>query len=155
MTWQGKYIIFLRNEMVSEAYMKILTGLVTFNPDINRLRENLSTVVVQDTDVLIFDNGSTIQKDIEGLASEMGCKIHSVDGNRGIAYGLRYIMDYALKNDYDWVLSLDQDSVSNKDLIQTYKKYADAPQVGAMTCEIKDRNFITINKLNFGGVSAG
>lgn len=131
--------------------MKILTGLVTFNPDMNRLRENLSTVVVQDTDVLIFDNGSTIQKDIAGLASEMGCKIHSVDGNRGIAYGLRYIMDYALKNNYDWVLSLDQDSVSNKDLIQTYKKYADAPQVGAMTCEIKDRNFITINKLNFGG----
>lgn len=134
--------------MVVEC-MNILTGLVTFNPDINRLRENLSTIVIQDTDILIFDNGSANFSDISNLASELGCKIYSSEKNKGIAYGLRYIMDYAVKYYYDWVLSLDQDSVLNKNLIQKYKKYVSDPHIGAMTCDIRDRNFEEISEQAF------
>lgn len=121
--------------------MKILTGLVTFNPDIDRLQENLSAIVSQDTDILIFDNGSKNFNEIENLASSLNCKTLSVKKNRGIAYGLKVIMDYAMENDYEWVLSLDQDSVISKKLINKYKAYAGDIRIGAITCYIIDRNF--------------
>ncbi|OUO45674.1 glycosyltransferase [Megasphaera sp. An286] len=131
--------------------MKVLTGIVTFNPDIDRLRENLSAVVVQDTDILIFDNGSINYTDIVSLALELRCRISHVEENKGIAYGLKYIMSYAMQNCYDWVLSLDQDSISNKELINRYKEYIGDPQIGALTCNIKDRNFVEISKPIFEG----
>lgn len=129
--------------------MNILTGLVTFNPDISRLRENLSTIVVQDTDILIFDNGSKNFADIAKLASEFECEIFAAKKNKGIAYGLKYIMDYAIKTHYDWVLSLDQDSIVKKNLIKKYKEYADDSRIGAMTCDIRDRNFNEISEEAF------
>lgn len=91
--------------------MKVLTGIVTFNPSINRLRENLDTIKTHETDLLLFDNRSDNYKDIEELASDAGCVVHRVSENQGTAYGLRHIMEYAARNHYDWVLSLDQDSI--------------------------------------------
>lgn len=129
--------------------MNILTGVVTFNPEINRLRENLNTIIVQDTDILIFDNGSKNFTDVANLASDMGCKVCYTKKNKGIAYGLRYIMDYAVKYHYDWVLSVDQDSILNKDLIKKYSEYTNNPKIGAMTCDIRDRNFREISKQAF------
>lgn len=58
--------------------MNILTGIVTFNPDIDRLRKNISAVVIQDTDILIFDNGSINYADIIDLVSELKCKVQHV-----------------------------------------------------------------------------
>lgn len=129
--------------------MNILTGIVTFNPDIDRLRKNLSTVIIQDTDVLIFDNGSANYTDIANLASKLKCRVSHVNKNEGIAYGLRFIMDYAVQNHYDWVLSLDQDSISSKELIDKYKEHLGNPKVGALTCDIRDRNFVEISEQNF------
>ena len=128
--------------------MNILTGIVTFNPDIDRLRKNISAVVIQDTDILIFDNGSTNYADIIDLVSELKCKVQHVKKNEGIAYGLKYIMDYAAQNHYDWVLSLDQDSIASRELITKYKEYIENPKIGALTCDIKDRNFVEISDSN-------
>lgn len=135
--------------------MKVLTGIITFNPDMDRLKENLSAVTVQDTDILIYDNGSSNSAGIKNLASESGSKIVCMKTNQGIANGLRYIMDYALQHHYDWVLSLDQDSVTNKGLISEYKKYINNPKIGALTCDIRDRNFVEIDKEIFGNGEHG
>lgn len=131
--------------------MKVLTGIVTFNPSITRLRENLDAVKAQETDLLIFDNGSDNYKNIEKLCSDAGCVVHRVNENQGIAYGLRYIMDYAIQNHYDWVLSLDQDSICDTGLIAEYKKYIHNPHIGALTCNIKDRNFVEVGEQIIGG----
>lgn len=129
--------------------MKILTGIVTFNPGLDRLLDNLSTVILQDTDILIFDNGSKNYYEIRNLASKLGCKVWHIEKNKGIAYALKFIMDYAVRNNYEWVLSLDQDSIINKGLINEYKEYSSDPQIGALTCDIRDRNFAETSKLIF------
>jgi rhamnosyltransferase len=60
----------------------------------------------------------------------------------GIAKALRQVMIYSINNKYDWVLTLDQDSIPSKDLIRNYIRYIDTlKNIGAMTCIIKDRNF--------------
>ena len=38
--------------------MKILCGIITYNPSIQRLTENIEAVINQTDHVLIFDNGS-------------------------------------------------------------------------------------------------
>ena len=52
---------------------KVYAGVVTYNPEIKRLKENISSIQNQVTTVLIFDNGSNnvdnIQNLILGLAN--------------------------------------------------------------------------------------
>lgn len=130
--------------MIGSRFMRILTGIVTFNPEIDRLKENLNSIVPQDTDILIFDNGSKNIAEVSELAQKKNCKIISVLQNQGIAFGLKQIMDYAIKNGYEWVLTLDQDSITTTKLIDEYKKYCGDSKVGALTCNIKDRNFFEV-----------
>ena len=129
--------------------MKILTGIVTFNPHLKRLNENIDAIINQDTDILIFDNGSDNRDEIKALAELKKCKIICSKKNNGIAYGLSIIMSYAKKYHYDWVLTLDQDSVASLNLITEYKKYINDPKIGALTCIIRDRNFIEIADKSF------
>ena len=126
--------------------MKVLIGIVTYNPDITRLVDNLSMICSQGDSLLIFDNGSKNHRDIMEKSVKYGAKVLSSVRNKGIAYGLKTIMRYAIKYQYDWVLSLDQDSVADPELIKEYKKYVQYPNVGAMTCIIKDRNFISLKE---------
>ena len=61
--------------MIGSRFMRILTGIVTFNPEIDRLKENLNSIVPQDTDILIFDNGSKNIAEVSELAQKKNCKI--------------------------------------------------------------------------------
>lgn len=55
-------------------------------------------------------------------------------------------MEYASDNGYDWVLTLDQDSVLQPGIIDVYKKAIHrCKQAGMFTCLIKDRNFVDEN----------
>ena len=88
---------------------RILTGIVTYNPDIGRLKQNLETITDQTDELLIIDNASENFSQIKTLAAG---KFIELEKNHGIAYALRRLMDFANKNGYDWVLTLDQDSVA-------------------------------------------
>lgn len=98
--------------------MKVLIGIVEYKPDAERLKACLKSV--SDADTYIVDNS---------------------ENNIGIASALKKIMEYAGENGYEWVLTLDQDSVAAPGLIDEYLKYTDDSTIGALTCIIKDRNF--------------
>ena len=91
---------------------KVYAGVVTYNPEIKRLKENISSIQNQVTTVLIFDNGSNnvdnIQNLILGLANVVFIKSEK---NLGIAAALNRLMLWGYDRGYDWMLSLDQDSV--------------------------------------------
>lgn len=120
--------------------MKILCGIVTFNPNIDRLKENVDAVVNQVDHLLIFDNNSSNINELKEFADYNNISLFCNQNNDGIAHALKYIMQYSIDNKYDWVLSLDQDTVVNNDLIENYKKYTNVENVGAVTCNYKDRN---------------
>jgi len=126
--------------------MKVLTGIITFNPNLKRLKENISAIYPQNTDIIIFDNGSHNKNEIYSIVKQIGCNIICSNDNKGIAYGLKVVMSYAAKYHYDWVLTLDQDSIAKSNLIHEYIKYTYDSQIGALTCIVKDRNFIETKK---------
>lgn len=122
--------------------MKVLAGIVLFNPDINRLKENIDAIYCQVDTVVLVNNGSENFDKIQMLVKEYE-GVRSIDNKRnlGIATALKRMMDFAIREQYDWVLTLDQDSVCQPGLIEKYSHYVDIEKIGILTCNIIDRNF--------------
>lgn len=123
----------------------VVAGIVLYNPDIERLQENLSHIVGQVAKVVCVDNGS---KNIDAvnclLKNYENVEIVYFSQNKGIACALNEIVRYAEKSSFSWVLTLDQDSVCDDSIVQHYRKYIEkneTKRIGCITCFIKDRNF--------------
>ena len=126
---------------------QIVAGVVTYNPEIGRLKENIDALFEQVDSLIIVDNGSENIRDIELICVQRENKkicIIKNENNEGIATALTQIMEFASANSYMWVLTLDQDSVIQAGLISEYISVANAEQnsdVAMFTCLIRDRNF--------------
>lgn len=120
---------------------KILCGIVTYNPDAKRFIECLNGLKSEISDLLVYDNASNNIIDIKNVINKTILKHEIIisNTNQGIATGLKSIMNYAINNSYDYVLTLDQDSIIQKGLIDKYLEYIDNKVIGALTCIIKDR----------------
>ena len=122
--------------------MNFIAGIITYNPDIDRLKENLYAVLKQVDKVLVIDNSSKNIEDVEKFLNDFS-NVYLVKNseNLGVANALNQEAKYALENGYEWLLSLDQDSVIPNGLVDEYKKYINNPEIGMICCKIKDRNF--------------
>lgn len=123
--------------------MKIMAGIVLYNPNIERLIENIQAIITQVDHVVMVDNCS------ENFPSVCSTFAHydnisyiNNTSNYGIAFALKQIMEYGQTCNFDWVLTLDQDSVCQPGLINEYLKWANLDKVGILTCNIIDRSFI-------------
>ena len=100
----------------------ILGAIVTYNPDIERLMENIASVINQVDKLLIFDNHSRNVLEIETKLG-MNILIYKSDQNIGMSGALNYILNYASMNNYEWFLTLDQDSIIVKNCINQYCEF--------------------------------
>ena len=126
--------------------IKYLAGVVTYNPDLVRLTENLTELKKQVDNIVIIDNASKNVSEINYVIESIDERIVLIKNkeNSGIAKALLQIMEYAASNEFDWVLSLDQDSVIKEGLIENYTNAVLDSQnsdVAMFTCLIHDRNF--------------
>ena len=119
----------------------IYAGIVSYNPDLIRLQENINAIYSQIDKLIIVDNNSGNLNDIEHIVMKYkNIILIKNNDNMGIAKALNQIMEIGLNEQADWVLTLDQDSVVSEFLISQYRKYISLPNVGMLTCLIKDRN---------------
>lgn len=124
--------------------MRFIAGIVLYNPDIKRLQENLTAVALQVDRIVLIDNSSANIDTIESILSLYNSAILIKNhDNLGIAKALNQICEYADRNNYEWVLSLDQDSVLKPGLIDAYANYLKKVpnDVAMLTCYVRDRNF--------------
>lgn len=121
----------------------VLAGIVTFNPDKERLLENISAINNQVGKLVIVDNGSDNIDEIEACKTQFPEMIvYKFGNNRGIAAALNRIGEFAVSENYDYFLTLDQDSVVLPGLIDAYQKYLELPKLGLLNCYQTDRNVI-------------
>jgi len=124
----------------------ICVGIITFNPDLKILEQNVEKLECQVNKIIIVDNCSNNFIKIK----RMICKYKKIDiiensDNYGIAVALNVIMKNAKRNGYLWVLTLDQDSMVEEDFISKFK-YLKVPDNVAIMCPyIFDRNRRTID----------
>lgn len=124
--------------------IKSIAGIVLYNPDIGRLKENMSSVCHQVDFIVLVDNASNNNNSIQELAKQYD-SVFLIENKRnmGIAKALNQVMEYAEKKSIDWVLTLDQDSVVPNNLIEEYTKVIENPKIAIVTPNIVDRNFYT------------
>lgn len=131
--------------------MKTLASIILFNPTISRLEENVNSIINQVDAVLLIDNNSVNSEKLNDFVLKYGTKLHQVvnSQNMGIAYALNQAFKYAIDNSYDWVLTLDQDTVCYPNLVKSYLGCLKLNKVGILTSIIKDRNFSIGNTQSF------
>lgn len=121
-----------------------VAGIVLYNPEIERLKENLLSISCQVDLVILIDNASDNIEDIRLLLTQFNnAELICNSENLGIAKALNQIGNLALDVGADWYLTLDQDSVCQPGLIREYEKVNKEDNVAIITCNIIDRNFKT------------
>lgn len=121
---------------------KFLAGIVLYNPDIDRLRENIGTILPQVDRLLLVDNGCE-NENYKLLTDDKRIVVIKHGKNLGIATALNTIVKYAKENGYDWAVTLDQDSVAPENLIEAYKSVIPGKErLGMVCCKVHDRNFV-------------
>lgn len=119
---------------------KISAGIVTYNPEMQRLEENINAIIGQVDEVVLVDNGSTNITEIEQKwADNLNISIIKNKENMGIATALNQIIEYSLKKGYNWTLTLDEDSVVPEDMIEKYMDYIDRENTAMIVPIICDR----------------
>lgn len=118
---------------------RIAAGIVSFNPNITRLKENINSIRPQVESMLIVDNGSDNVEEIESVCRKNDCILIKNGKNKGIAYALNRICGFYYSKEFDWVITLDQDSVSPENLIFELSKNI-SENVGAAGPKIVYRN---------------
>ena len=122
----------------------ILAGIVLYNPEIKRLEENIKGIYKQVDKLIFIDNNSSNKNKIMKLLENYNnIELIKNTENKGIAYALNQILEYAYQNQYEWFLALDQDSIAQNDLISKYSKFFKMEYIAMITCNIIDRNFKT------------
>lgn len=101
--------------------MKVLSGITTFNPNVERLKKNIEAILGQTDQVLVVDNNSKNIEQISAITKNYpSVELLRLNENKGIAYAMNEMGKYAYKNGYEWFLTLDQDSVCPENMILTY-----------------------------------
>lgn len=122
--------------------MKISCGIVSFNPDIDLLESNIDAINNQVEQVFVVDNGSNNVNAVERLADQY-CSVQLIKNteNLGIAAALNQCCEAARKAGYEWIITLDQDSICPKHFVEGLLQYIYVDsKVGIVAPVIVDRS---------------
>lgn len=129
--------------------IKVAAGIVLYNPDLSRLKDNIDNIKAQVDVLILVDNGSMNFEVVKfEYEDDDNIIILRNEKNLGIAAALNQIVRFCDFRKYEWVLTLDQDSVVPYNLIENYLKYISYDGVAILTPKIVDRNDPKSYKLN-------
>lgn len=123
--------------------MKVYAGIVTFNPDLDRLSENLDAIIGQVDEVVVYDNASkNVEEVVRLLALHDQYKRISLfrsKRNGGMAVALNALCDAAYTDHAEYIVLLDQDSVVQEGMVSAMLQHAE-DNIGILCPRITDRN---------------
>lgn len=119
----------------------IAAGITVFEPEIERLKNNIETTLEQVDKLYIVDNGSHNTTDLKNHYRD-NKKIALIENeqNLGISRALNQMCQAAVGDGFDWILTLDQDSLPEPDLITNYLPYLNEKDVAILTPKFMDDN---------------
>lgn len=90
--------------------MKLLAVVIAYSPSPELLKRNVQAFSENVDHILLWDNTPAPGMD-KGMLEGLGCEYVSTGQNEGISKALNYAWRYAKENGYDYILTMDQDSV--------------------------------------------
>jgi rhamnosyltransferase len=119
----------------------VIASIVLYQPEWERLLENISAIQNQVEKVVLVINGPGC----EDVIFEYGEKEHFFiiknEKNEGIAFALNQAMAYAFEQKYKWVLTLDQDTVVPEGLVDSLLRHQYCDRIGIIAPDFIDRNY--------------
>ncbi len=113
---------------------KIAAGIVLYNPELSRLEQNLKHISPQVDHLYLADNGSENLSAVQDfLSSFKKVSLIPLGENKGIAAALNACMEMAEKDGFEWVITLDQDSVCEENLVGAYLSQIEQKNVAIFT----------------------
>ena len=98
--------------------MKVCAGIVLFQPDIERLKENINAIINYVEHIYMVDNCSeNIEEIRKCFAEEAKISFILNETNKGIAKALNQLCETAKENGFDYIVTLDQDSVAGVNMV--------------------------------------
>ncbi|WP_412522732.1 glycosyltransferase family 2 protein [Shewanella chilikensis] len=124
---------------------KVCAVVITYNPELERLFENVNSVLPQVDELLIVDNGSKNLTDFETKLKSLAnfkYTLISLNENKGIGFALNQAVLYCKDNNFDYLFTLDQDSIITVGLISglfdTILSDTDIAMVGPKICDVNE-----------------
>lgn len=118
---------------------RIMAAIVTYNPEMGRLMDNVNAIAGQVERVLIVDNASDNVLEICRLADGVQCDVVLLEENKGLGTALNLAMKHAWQNGFSYVCLLDQDSVACQGMVASLAKHFNY-DVASVSPVIIDRN---------------
>lgn len=115
---------------------RIAIGVVVYNPeDKFRLNRALQSFITQKIKIYVYDNSTN------GFSIELPEEVTYIteNQNKGIAHALNKIMSYAENDGYNWVITMDQDSILPTNTVSVYKEYLDMKDVAIICPQVVDK----------------
>ena len=125
--------------VVNSSNSSVMAGIVTFNPEVSRLQENIESIKDQVAEVYLFDNCSDNIEDVESVCSRYNVNYSVAKKNIGLGNALNAVMFYASDRGYQYAYLLDQDSVTSPGAISSQLSNT-ADDVAIVSPIIVDRN---------------
>ncbi|MCP1223396.1 glycosyltransferase family 2 protein [Sebaldella sp. S0638] len=123
---------------------RILAIIVTYNPEKDFIK-NYNSVKSQVENIIIIDNNSDnkIKLLLENLKNE-NVKVIFNEENIGIAAAQNIGIQEAVKNDFEWILLLDDDSYLEREMVEyllkRYEIYTNKSKVAILAPNIQEKN---------------
>ena len=106
---------------------KIAAGIVLFNSEKERLKENVGAIIGQVDYLICFDNGSKNFGELKQTIDESYSIIWiESKENKGIAFALNRIAEKACELGCEWLLTLDDDSVCPSNMVDEFSRVISA-----------------------------
>ena len=119
----------------------VAAGIVLYLPDYNRLLKCVENLSTQVSKIIIHDNSPSrlSDDDIYILEQKYNCEYVFHGYNIGLPKALNNIFSIAKNYGYDWVLSLDGDSIVPSNMMEEYSKYFDNNDIGIICPQVIDK----------------
>lgn len=117
--------------------MKIAAGIVLFNSNMERMQKCLSALFKQVDGIVVFDNVGNYQDFFDTYKNKV---TYLTEGrNMGISYALNRIMNQAINNGYEWVLTMDQDTIIPDNMLEEFCQYPLSEKTAIICPQVIDK----------------
>ena len=113
--------------------------IIAYNPEIERITDNVRAVAGQVGRVVVYDNCSRNREDVAGLEGIEKCSVVFNDVNSGLPVSLNAGCRLAMESGARYALLLDQDSIVSDGMVASLLCCMQ-PGVGIASPQIVDRN---------------
>ncbi len=131
--------------MGTHYHTEVLAGIISYNPSLVRLRKNVEAIVSQVNEIIVIDNASDNQNQVEKQIKELcdtGMIVHLIKNstNQGLGNALNHLFKYAKEQHFGWVIMLDQDSIIPADYIDKASRYFKNGDIGIICTSYYEKN---------------